>query len=79
MTADWIRANLPLDANGNVLLAQDVHAQGDGIVIDPDTLASITAGVPDVATHAALSALPISGAGGWQPFFDAWKTAGCIS
>lgn len=83
MTASWILAHLPLDdlpGRPRILLGRDIAQKGDRLTIDPETLASLTASVPDTAvTHAALSALPIASAGGWQTHFDTWKAKGLIS
>ena len=79
MTETWIKTNLPLDTMGRVVLAKDVARPGDSIVIEPSSLATLTASLPDVATHAALSALAISGPGGWQKYWDEWKAKGYIT
>ena len=79
MTVAWIKAHLPLDAQGRVLLAQNVVAPGDSIVCTPETLATLTSTVADAATHAELSALPIATAGGWGVHFDDWKAKGYIT
>ena len=79
MSETWIKAHLPLDGQGNVVLAKDVVQAGDSIVVTPAALAALTASVADVATHAKLSALAIAGEGGWQVYFDDWKTQGYIT
>ena len=78
MTVTWIKAHLPLDAQGQVLLAQNVVAPGDSIICTPEKLAAMTSTVADAATHAELSALPIASQG-WKTYFDEWKAKGYIT
>ena len=85
MTAAWAKAHLPTDHAGQIVLLQ--NPDGSTHTIDPATLATFTANVPDVASHAALSAAHLSIGGqnvapadaGWQQYYDWWKAKGHIS
>ena len=69
----WLKSTFPM------------MPSGDAVVIAPMTsfnlsdIPSVFGNISPPPTHAALSALPIAGAGGWQKFFDAWKAQGLIS
>ena len=85
---EWITQTLPVsirrvpDANGEMQSTPCIElesvAEGD-IWIPIATLGGILGSVTIPPTHAALSALPIAGAGGWQKYFDAWKAQGLIT
>lgn len=89
---EWI-ASLPesmlyneksIDANGNVIDVPSVLIHelpsGGGIQIPQSTLATLLGSVAIIPpTHAELSALPIASVGGWQTYFDDWKSRGIIS
>ena len=74
----WALANVPLDTQGNLLL--ETFPDGGTIVCDPEVFATMTATLTTTPpTHAELSALPIASRGGWQKYFDEWKTKGIIT
>ena len=75
--AEWIASTLPTSVNGRVLL--ETFPDGGTITIAQAELASLLSGISAVPTHAALSTLPIAVAGGWQKYFDDWKSQGLIS
>lgn len=77
-TAEWITQTFSLDERGNIVL--ETFSDGATISIDPTTLATVLSEVANIApTHADLSALPVASVGGWQKYFDDWKTKGLIS
>lgn len=76
-SVEWI-ATLPADTLGNVVLER--FNNGGKITITPTNLESLLSGISTVPpTYAELSALPIATDGGWQKYFDAWKSEGIVS
>ena len=74
----WIKQSLPLSAEGHILL--ETFPNGATIICPVATFVEMTASITTIPpTHAALSALPIAGKGGWQKYFDEWKTKGIIT
>lgn len=75
---DWVTKTLPLTPEGHILL--ETFPNGATIVCPIPTFVAMTATLTTAPpTHAALSALPIAAAGGWQRYFDTWKAEGRIS
>ena len=75
---EWVQKTLPRSPEGHILL--ETFPDGATIVCPVATFVAMTTGITTIPpTHAALSALPIAGKGGWQKYFDEWKTKGIIT